>query len=54
LIVHQVSAGGGEDDDDFEIVPQDHDHSTDMWDAEAENEDEVKQAKITGMQFSPG
>ncbi|CDO78227.1 hypothetical protein BN946_scf184726.g2 [Trametes cinnabarina] len=35
------------DSDDFEIVPQDRsDDDADMWDAEGENEDELKQAKI--------
>jgi len=41
-----------EEDDDFEVVPQDHDDDTDMWDAEGENEDEAKQAKIRSTSFS--
>lgn len=37
---------GEKEGDDFEVVPQDQDDDTDMWDVEGENEDEVKQAKI--------
>jgi len=51
LIVNQDSASGGEQDDDFEVVPQDQDHDIDMWDAEGENEDEVKQAKIKSKEL---
>ncbi|KAF5377607.1 hypothetical protein D9615_005314 [Tricholomella constricta] len=39
-------SAASEDDDDFEVVPQEPDGDVDMWNAEDENEDEVKQAKI--------
>ncbi|KZP31228.1 FtsJ-domain-containing protein [Athelia psychrophila] len=39
-------ASNGDEDNDFEVVPQDEDDDADMWDAEGENEDEIKQAKI--------
>ena len=42
--LHQVSAS--EDEDDLEIVPQDQEDDTDMWDVENEDEDEIKQEKI--------
>jgi len=35
-----------DDGDDFEIVPLDEDDTGELWDAENENEDEVKQEKI--------
>ncbi|KAL0951056.1 hypothetical protein HGRIS_007795 [Hohenbuehelia grisea] len=35
------------DDDDFDIVPQEPDDADDMWDVEGENEDEIKQARIS-------
>ncbi|KAH9937153.1 Spb1 C-terminal domain-containing protein [Fomitopsis serialis] len=36
-----------EDEDDFEVVPQEPDHADEgMWDVEDENEDELKQAHI--------
>ncbi|OAX44719.1 FtsJ-domain-containing protein [Rhizopogon vinicolor AM-OR11-026] len=33
-------------DDDFEVVPQRDDHDVEMWDAEDENQDEVKKKHI--------
>ncbi|OJA10784.1 hypothetical protein AZE42_00274 [Rhizopogon vesiculosus] len=33
-------------DDDFEVVPQQDDHDVEMWDAEDENQDEVKKKHI--------
>ncbi|KAF7967184.1 hypothetical protein HWV62_35612 [Athelia sp. TMB] len=40
-------ASGQDEGDNFEIVPQDQDDDdAEMWDAEGENEDEIKQAKI--------
>lgn len=44
LIILQIS--DGDDDDDFEVVPQQPDDDVNMWNAEDENEDEVKKAKI--------
>ena len=41
--ISQMSAGN---DDDFEVVPQNSDTDTEMWDATEENEDEVKQKHI--------
>lgn len=36
-----------EDEEDFEIVPQEPDDAdAEMWDVEGENEDEIKQAHI--------
>lgn len=32
--------------DDFEVVPQEQEEDTTMWDVGDENEDEVKQAHI--------
>lgn len=42
----QVSS---DNEDDFEIVPQEEDSDADMWDVEDENEDEIKQEKIRSM-----
>ncbi|KAI0830634.1 Spb1 C-terminal domain-containing protein [Trametes gibbosa] len=46
--VEEAASSEAEDNfDDFEIVPQDaSDDDADMWDAEGEDEDEIKQAKI--------
>lgn len=35
-----------DDEDDFEVVPQDQSDDDGMWDVADENEDQVKQAKI--------
>lgn len=40
---------GLQDNDDFEVVPQDKDTDMDFWDADGENEDEIKQARILSM-----
>ena len=32
--------------DIFDVVPQENDDDVEMWDAEGENEDEIKQAHI--------
>ncbi|KAF9015245.1 Spb1 C-terminal domain-containing protein [Cyathus striatus] len=42
--LHQESSG--DDEDDFEIVPQDDNDDVDMWDAEGENEEELRHAEI--------
>lgn len=47
----QDSAGEEAQEDDFEVVPQNRDDDTNMWDAEAENEDEVKQTEIHSKSF---
>lgn len=46
-LINKQEASGQDEGDDFEIVPQDQDDDdAEMWDAEGENEDEIKQAKI--------
>ncbi|GLB36248.1 putative required for proper assembly of pre-ribosomal particles during the biogenesis of the 60S ribosomal subunit [Lyophyllum shimeji] len=42
----ESAARVSEDDDDFEVVPQEPDAAMDMWEAENENVDEIKQAEI--------
>ena len=37
-----------QDDDDFEVVPQDKDE-VGIWEADGENEDENKQAYVLGI-----
>jgi AdoMet-dependent rRNA methyltransferase SPB1 len=46
MIVQEPASDEEEENDDFEVVPQYHANDADMWDAENENEDEVKEAKI--------
>lgn len=41
-----LQESGEEDSDDFETVPQDQDEDVEMWNAEADNEDEIKKEKI--------
>lgn len=38
-----------DDDSDFEVAPQQPDEDTDMWNAEDENVDKIKQAKVQRM-----
>jgi AdoMet-dependent rRNA methyltransferase SPB1 len=45
-----IQKGSTSDGDDFEVVPAAvSDDNVDMWDAENNNEDEIKQEHIKGM-----
>jgi hypothetical protein len=49
--MNQDPASVEEKDNDFELVPQDRDLDTNLWDAEGENEDDVKRVKIRSKSF---
>ncbi|OBZ79287.1 AdoMet-dependent rRNA methyltransferase SPB1 [Grifola frondosa] len=45
-VLSDAEPRSSDDEDGFEVVPQDPDDDIEMWDVDGENEDEIKQAKI--------